>query len=168
MTSAGDPAAAAAAASAGVRFPPPLLHGLALLAGVGLERLAPFFPPLPWMPRLALALLPLAVAVALDAWAIEALRRAGTTLLPWGRAEALVTRGPFARSRNPIYLGYALGHAGLALAMGSWWGLLLLAPAFLLVDRLVVPREERHLAARFGADYEEYRRRVRRWWGRRG
>lgn len=152
--------------TAGVTFPPPLLYALGVLAGAGLDRVLPL--PLPWtMPDLVLRLLAAApfvlAGLALDLWALAIMQRARTTVLPWGRASALVTRGPFRFSRNPIYLGYALEHVGVAIAIGSPWALVLLAPVVLAMDRLVIPREERHLATVFGADYLAFKRRVRRW-----
>ena len=47
--------------------------------------------------------------------------------------------------------------------MDSWVVLLLLLPCLAVVDRFVIQREERYLAARFGAGYEAYRGKVRRW-----
>jgi protein-S-isoprenylcysteine O-methyltransferase Ste14 len=74
-----------------------------------------------------------------------------------------VTRGPFALSRNPIYLGEALILSGLA-GIESSAGYAAAAALFvILVTRLAIVREEAHLAARFGAAWEAYAGRVRRW-----
>lgn len=144
-----------------IKFPPPLLF----LAAVGLgwlaDRAAPVFPPpagswlLGWPFFLA--------GLLLDGWAIWRLRHHRTTVLPWAPASARVTDGPFRFSRNPIYLGYALEAAGLCFALGTLWGWIFLLVVLVVMDRLVVPREERHLAEAFGETYEAYRRRVRRW-----
>ncbi|MFM0854367.1 methyltransferase family protein, partial [Escherichia coli] len=71
--------------------------------------------------------------------------------------------GPYRFSRNPIYLGFAITYVGLAVAMDSWVALLLLLPCLAVVDRFVIAREERYLSAKFGAPYDAYRQRVRRW-----
>jgi protein-S-isoprenylcysteine O-methyltransferase Ste14 len=47
--------------------------------------------------------------------------------------------------------------------MNTWWVILLLIPAVLVIDRLVIVREEAYLRRRFGAAYDSYCRRVRRW-----
>jgi protein-S-isoprenylcysteine O-methyltransferase Ste14 len=47
--------------------------------------------------------------------------------------------------------------------VASPWALLLLAPVLVVMDRLVIAREEPYLAARFGAPYVAYLARVRRW-----
>jgi protein-S-isoprenylcysteine O-methyltransferase Ste14 len=76
---------------------------------------------------------------------------------------ALVQDGPFARTRNPGYLGLALVYTGIALLAGGRWSLLFLPGVLFAVDRGVIQREEDYLERHFGADYDEYRRRVRRW-----
>jgi protein-S-isoprenylcysteine O-methyltransferase Ste14 len=47
--------------------------------------------------------------------------------------------------------------------MDSPLALALLLPCLIVIDRLVIAREERYLAARFGGEYDAYRRKVRRW-----
>jgi protein-S-isoprenylcysteine O-methyltransferase Ste14 len=76
---------------------------------------------------------------------------------------ALVTAGPFRFSRNPIYLGFLVVVLGFALRWGDLWGWLALMVCHLALDRLVVTKEEAYLSTRFGAAYEAYRTRVRRW-----
>ena len=76
---------------------------------------------------------------------------------------ALVTSGIFRVSRNPTYLSLALLQAGLAFAFQSFWLLLLVVPAVALTHWGVVLREERYLDHKFGDEYSQYARRVRRW-----
>ena len=80
-----------------------------------------------------------------------------------GSTAVLINEGPYRFSRNPIYVGFAITYAGLAIAMDSALALFLLLPCLAVVDQFVIAREERYLAARFGADYDAYRNRVRRW-----
>ena len=76
--------------------------------------------------------------------------------------ERLVTSGPFALCRNPMYLGHVIFLAGLALSLRSWLGAALaLGTAAWLQFR--VRRDERRLAARFGEPYMQYCSRVKRW-----
>lgn len=76
--------------------------------------------------------------------------------------ERLVTSGPFALCRNPMYLGHLIFLAGLALGLRSWLGaVFLIVTVFRLARR--VRRDEARLAERFGEAYLEYRARVRRW-----
>jgi protein-S-isoprenylcysteine O-methyltransferase Ste14 len=70
----------------------------------------------------------------------------------------LITNGPFAHVRNPLYLGNMLLYAGvglMSLALFPW--LFLVALAWFYVQYyLIVTREEEYLAAAFGAAYDEY------------
>jgi protein-S-isoprenylcysteine O-methyltransferase Ste14 len=47
--------------------------------------------------------------------------------------------------------------------MNTWWVILLLVPAVVVIDRYVIAREEAYLRRRFGQPYEDYTQRVRRW-----
>jgi protein-S-isoprenylcysteine O-methyltransferase Ste14 len=99
--------------------------------------------------------------LALMAWAALTLRRARTTILPNARVSALVTDGPFRYRRNPIYLAEMLILLGLAELIRNLW-LVLLTPMFgLLIWWLAIRPEERHLEARFGEAYREYKERTR-------
>ncbi len=99
----------------------------------------------------------------LDGMAAGLFRRRGTAVEPWKPSTVLINEGPYRFSRNPIYLGFAITYVGLSIAMDSWVTLLLLLPCLVIVDRYVIQREERYLAAKFGDAYEAYRRKVRRW-----
>lgn len=147
---------------AGAVAPPPLIYALGLASGFALQALvgAASIPAGARWP-LGGALLVGGLAL-LNAFA-AALRRARTTLNPWRPSSAIVTTGPYRRTRNPGYLAMAMLSAAIALLAGALWPLATLAAAVLVVDRGVIRREEAYLSARFGAEYDAYRRRVRRW-----
>ena len=147
---------------AGVRFPPPLLY----VAGIGLGFLFQALWPLPtWSQTVGtlLALLCLALYVVLCGWAIVLFRRFRTSLVPIVPSATLVTRGPYRVTRNPMYVGLAFLYAGIALYFRLSWGLLLLPVVLIVIDRLVIAREEQYLARRFGEAYTHYKLQVRRW-----
>lgn len=105
--------------------------------------------------------------LALDGWAILTQVRAGTSPVPDGRHTRLVTWGPYAYSRNPIYIAHTLVALGAALVWTrSAWAVLGAACAWFVTDRVTVPIEERALEAGFPTEYAAYRRSVGRWWGR--
>lgn len=88
------------------------------------------------------------------------------TPAPFDPPRNLVIRGPYRFVRNPMYIGAALALAGAALFYQSP-PLLAYGLAFLLACHLfVVSYEEPTLRRAFGAEYENYSRRVRRWWPR--
>ncbi|MDF2971510.1 MAG: protein-S-isoprenylcysteine methyltransferase [Microvirga sp.] len=142
---------------------PPLAWGFAVLAGLALHWLMPlpFLPPdLPagWLGTLVFAL-----ALALVAWAIITMTRAGSNVPTNRPTTTIVASGPYRFTRNPIYLGMFLGLIGLAIAFDTLWLLMMLVPFALVIRYGVVAREEAYLERKFGEVYRGYRSRVRRW-----
>lgn len=88
----------------------------------------------------------------------------GTTWHPWDldHSTHLVTDGPNAVSRNPMYAGLALGLVGTGLLTGRPWPALAGAGLMATVTPQI-RREEAALERRFGDEYRAYARRVRRW-----
>ena len=78
---------------------------------------------------------------------------------------ALVTDGPNALTRNPMYLGMAGLLTAHALGLGRWRALLPVAAFLAAVDRLQVVPEEEALRQLFGEEYAAYAARVPRWLG---
>jgi len=74
----------------------------------------------------------------------------------------LVTGGPFARSRNPLFLAVMAGQFGFFLALPSVFSLVCLVAGVLVITRQA-REEEKVLARQFGEEYEAYRQRVPRW-----
>jgi len=86
-----------------------------------------------------------------------------TAVNPFGLPSTLVTTGPFAYSRNPMYVGMLLIHLGAAVALGSLTPFLV-PPVFAwILDVRFIRMEEAKLERIFGDDYIEYRGQVRRW-----
>ena len=75
---------------------------------------------------------------------------------------ALVIRGVFGLSRNPIFLGMRLSLLGLFLVLPNAFTLALLLAGEVLMQ-VQVRLEEEHLLKEYGAEYESYRQAVRRW-----
>ena len=74
--------------------------------------------------------------------------------------EQLVTDGPYARTRNPLYLGSAFLAAGFSIAGRSWWAGAIVGAYFAIFYYAVMRNEENDLRARYGKLFEEYARRV--------
>jgi protein-S-isoprenylcysteine O-methyltransferase Ste14 len=146
-----------------VRILPPLLLLGSILLGVALHWLWPlgFAAGAGWRVLVGLALL--AVGIGAGAWTIVWMRRTKQDPDPRKPSPELILGGPFRYSRNPIYVGMALVQAGVGIALGNAWVLLLLPPTLLVLARGVIEKEEAYLARKFGAAYADYRARVRRW-----
>jgi protein-S-isoprenylcysteine O-methyltransferase Ste14 len=81
--------------------------------------------------------------------------------------EALATSGPYAYTRNPLYLGSLLIGVGFAIAARSWWVGVVLVVMFFAIYLPVIRGEEAYLRQRF-PEFEEYAQRVPRMFPRRG
>jgi protein-S-isoprenylcysteine O-methyltransferase Ste14 len=80
-------------------------------------------------------------------------------------SRVLVTHGPFAFLRNPMFLSGLTVWLGWALFFGSVVILIVAVVGWTLANFIKVPQEERGLEARFGEEYRAYKARVPRWVG---
>jgi protein-S-isoprenylcysteine O-methyltransferase Ste14 len=145
-------------------IPPPVALAIAAVAMWLIGRSVPFARfSFPFQTVVAVVLIVLGIGVA--AWGLRAFARAGTTPNPVHptRATRLVTSGPYAFTRNPMYLGDAIALLGVAMWTGSALSLLALAAFIAFIDRLQIAAEEKALHGIFGNEYGAYRKRVRRW-----
>lgn len=147
-------------------FPwPPVLFTAAVVLALGLDWLV-LRLPVPFaetgLMHFAGMLLMLA-GIVLVIWAMLQFRKHATSIRPDRGANALMATGPFAFTRNPIYLGEIIGLVGAGISFNRLW-LVLAAPVFAFaVKRLAIEREEAYLERHFGAAYRDYKSRVRRW-----
>lgn len=146
-----------------LRVPPPLVCVAAFLAGMGLQRLVPL--PAPAWHEAGAVLLALGILPG-PANALMFLAR-GTTLDPARPPRRLFTGGLYRFTRNPMYIGLLLVHAGVALLQAQPWALLFVVLPWAVVNRIYIPCEEQRMAEAFGEPYLAYCRRVRRWLGTR-
>jgi len=127
-------------------------------------RLFPFFDfELPWRELFAALLLIGALIIGLAA--VYGFRRAKTTVNPLKpeASTALVTGGLYRWTRNPMYLAMLLLLLAWACIVSNWAALAILPLFVAYLNRFQIGPEERALQARFGAEFESYRRKVRRW-----
>lgn len=142
---------------------PPIALALCLLAGFGLNWLLPLpFIPRP-VPHATIGVILFLLGIFLAAWSLRTFRKAGTQVLTSQPASAIVSTGPYAFSRNPIYVGMFLGLIGLAVGFNTLWFLAVLIVMYVVIRFGVVAREEIYLEGKFGARYLDYKARVRRW-----
>lgn len=147
--------------TAGVVAFPPLIYGIPLAAALFADsRLSSKRLP---AASVALSLGVFASAAALVAPAFAAFRNAGTAVDPFEETTALVESGPFAYTRNPMYLGLTLAYVGVALATRRAAPLAVLPAVLWFMNAGVILREERYLERKFGTSYREYMQRVPRW-----
>ncbi len=150
----------------GVVVRPPRLYLVALVLGLLLE----FFLPaslfdFTWLePHQRMIGVALSVCgILLMSLCMVQFRNAGTNVPTNLPTEAIVESGPYAFSRNPIYVALTLIYLGIAIAAKSAWTLSLIVPVLLIMRYGVIAREERYLERKFGSAYLDYKKRVRRW-----
>ena len=152
------------AAGLELRVPPVavLLIAAALIWAVDQSGAAPGFT---FAGRTVAAALLAAVGIGVTMAGLAAFRRARTTVNPLKPEEAsrLVVSGVYRVTRNPMYLGFLLLLVAWAIYLGNLGALLVIGVFVLYMNLFQIAPEERALAARFGAEFDEYRRRVRRW-----
>jgi len=150
--------------NAGVIAPPPLIYLGTLLLGLLLNRRRPIAlpPPLRGLARpFGWALL--GAGLAGDVWFVLTMRRARTAINPTRQVTTIVTSGPFRFSRNPSYLCFTMIYVGVSAVRDTLWPLFALPGVLAAMRRGVIEREEAYLERAFGAEYTQYKARVRRW-----
>ena len=122
-------------------------------------------PGIIMIPRLwnLLGLIPIFLGVAINLSADSAFHQARTTVKPFEESSSLVTTGVFRISRNPMYLGFVLILIGIAILLRSLSTYLAILAFVFLIYRTYISVEERMLAEKFGANWEQYKSRTRRW-----
>jgi protein-S-isoprenylcysteine O-methyltransferase Ste14 len=121
--------------------------------------------PLPWLARLLVAVVLVAIGAAVAVSGVMSFRRARTTVNPLKpeTSAALVSTGVYSFTRNPMYLGMALALFAWAVYLSSVWALLGPVLFALYITRFQIVPEERALDGLFGAPFAAYKKRVRRW-----
>lgn len=147
-----------------LRVPPMVV--LVLLCGAmwGLASLAPSLDfRFPGRGLLAIAIL--LVGMFVVGAGLRAFARHQTTVNPTRpeASTAIVTTGIYARTRNPMYLGMLLAIVAWGIYLSNPIGALGPVVFFVWMNRFQIAPEERVLAKRFGAPYQDYLRTVRRW-----
>jgi protein-S-isoprenylcysteine O-methyltransferase Ste14 len=149
-------------------LPLPAGQEVGIVVGIVLDHVRP--APLPGLRGLhrAVGVVSLAAGCALNVWALVERRRQTIGEFQLEQPQSLVTTGPYALSRHPMYVGWWFIHLGVGVLRGSAWVAATL-PAAALVEHFGVLAEERSLDREFGDEFSGYRERVPRYlvtWGR--
>ena len=104
------------------------------------------------------------LGAALSAWGRLTFGRKRAEIIPSSETHsALVETGPFAFTRNPMYLGIVVVALGAAMTAGTWLMWLVPIVIFVLDNFVIIPFEERSVERARGDAYRAYKARVRRW-----
>lgn len=147
-----------------LKVPPLALVAICVLTMWAVARWLPAGPlPFAGSSWVALTLVLLGMAVALAG--VWAFRRHATTVNPMNpeRSTTVVRDGVYRHTRNPMYLDFVLALVGWGVHLGQASALLMLIPFTIWLSRFQIAPEERALRDRFGSDFDDYCRTVRRW-----
>lgn len=144
------------------RMLPPTYLLIAIVVMVALRFLVPVarFIRFPWT---LLGLLPGALGVTLNLLADQAFKRHQTTVKPFEKSTSLITAGPYALSRNPMYLGFTLMLLGIALFLGALTPFIVVPIFALIMEFIFIRAEEPMMQETFGDAWQAYKAEVRRW-----
>lgn len=141
---------------------PPTLLFASVAAMIGLHFLLPWARVIPWPWNLA-GILPVAFGVVWNLWADQLLKRHRTTVKPGLVPTLLISVGPYRLSRNPMYVGMVAIAAGVAVVLGTLTPMVPPAVFAAVVALKFIPLEEKAMEQAFGAEWNAYKKRVRRW-----
>lgn len=147
---------------AAVKFPPPLIYLMFMLVAYVLNFIHPMGLGLSfWLNSSGVVVTLLGLAMV--AMVSRSFRRAETPIQPWKPTTKMVFTGVYAYSRNPAYVGFCFVLVGLGIALNSLWVFLSFVPSAILVYHVAIRKEEAYLEEKFGEEYLQYKRKVRRW-----
>lgn len=144
-------------------FPPPIWAILALIALYFASGLPPFVNWPSWQSQPIGALI-FVLGMIGPVIAITQFRSVGTEVSPTSETNAkLVIAGIYRFTRNPMYLGLTIASLGIAVFFGR--PLMFLTPLFVfaITNWIFIPFEEAKMRRQFGAEFDAYTERVRRW-----
>jgi len=146
------------------KIPPPVV-ALIVAAAMWMNSISGPKLDLPFDVRVAAAVAIAAVGVVFDLLGLLAFRAAKTTINPLKpqKTSALVTTGIYRLSRNPMYVGLVCFLLAWTVFLAALWPLAGPILFVFYVNRFQIEPEERLLAQRFGAEFNDYKARVRRW-----
>ena len=149
---------------AAVRFPPPLVYLIAVVAGLVLQAFVhPLRLEFPLAPRIGASAALAGVGLGLIAGAIGHFRRTGQDPAPWKSTPEIIASGVYRFTRNPMYLSMALAQASIGIGAANGWILAAIPIVLVLIQTIAIRHEEAYLERKFGETYVAYKRSVRRW-----
>jgi protein-S-isoprenylcysteine O-methyltransferase Ste14 len=122
---------------------------------------------LPWQGGLRIVWLGIALVVvglAISQSAFFLFRSEGTEIMPDSETNTkLVVRGAYRFTRNPMYLGLTILSLGVAFWVGTPPMFAVPVLLFAVCNQVHIPFEEAKMRRQFGAAFDDYTRKVRRW-----
>jgi len=148
----------------GVYIPPPVIYVLFFFLSFLLQRILPVdSSSLKTCPAMIAGWTLIGLNFILTVPAIWKFIRSKNTLVTVKPANSLQTKGIYAATRNPMYLGLLFLYSGIAVFKGNWWTFILIPFLVFAIRFFVIRKEEDYLDRAFGSEYGLYKQKVRRW-----
>jgi protein-S-isoprenylcysteine O-methyltransferase Ste14 len=142
---------------------PPVIFGIPVILGALVHLFIWRGAVIDGVIGLVIGIVLISVGLLLIAWAWRVMRAHGEHPEPHVATNTLVTNGPFKRTRNPIYSGFLLIGAGMAISLNAMAMLVSIFFGVAALTALVIRREEAYLERKFGEAYIEYTKKAGRW-----
>lgn len=150
--------------NAGIRIPPPIFFFVCLGLGLTLDYFLPIdILVIPIIINVTLSGLFIAISGYFAVSAFIVLIKNKTTFDTSESTTKIVTNGSFRFSRNPLYFSLLILLLGIAVLFSSLWLFLMVPVLYIIFLFKAVKPEEKYLSKKFGKEYVEYSRKVRRW-----
>lgn len=147
---------------AAVKFPPPLICLGFILATGAIQYSWPLSLPSSFEFTI-IGIVVILTGLAIIFSASRTFKKADTRIEPWKPTSRIVSQGVFAYSRNPIYVAFCLASIGIGFVAGSVWVLMSFVPTAITIYFVAIKKEEAYLERKFGDEYLNYKKNVRRW-----
>ena len=147
-----------------LKVPPPIMTAISMMLMWLVATLVPQYAiDIPGKSVLAIVIAAMGFAIGLPA--IRLFRHQGTTVDPRypDRSEALVVKGIYRYTRNPMYVGFVMLASAWMVWLGNPVNIAVLVGFIVYITRFQIMPEEKALAGKFGSDYALYKESVRRW-----
>ena len=142
---------------------PPVIFGVPLVLGALVHLFIWRGAVIGGVIGLVIGIVLMSVGLFMIAWTWRVMRAHGEHPEPHLATRTLVTSGPFKRTRNPIYSGFLLIGAGMAISLNAMAMLISVFFGVAALTALVIRREEAYLERKFGEAYIEYSKKAGRW-----
>jgi protein-S-isoprenylcysteine O-methyltransferase Ste14 len=148
----------------GVYFPPPIFYVLIFIAALFIQKIIPITDTIFQLRTTkVVGIIFLIIGLFFLARSLMQFFQSKNTVILIKPASSLQTTGIYRISRNPMYLGLAIVYIGISCLIGNWWNIILFFFLLLIVQEVIIKREEKYLELEFKQQYDEYKRKVRRW-----
>ncbi len=148
--------------TSGATMPVPMVYFIFILMGLGVD----YFWPFSFLPQSILNPIGYTVIILsflLFGLVLREFSKSNTSIDHRKPTTEVIVSGPFRYSRNPVYVSLTMLVIGIAIVADSIWVIVTAVPSVLIIHYFVILKEETYLLDKFGDEYQQYMRTVRRW-----